>query len=156
MGIWNNGPSPVTTTVVLHYPIDIVAKTMNGIIRSYPRDFLKKKSNIGLGYFLFERPKGIDTPTIEVRMNAIDPHTTGVTITATTIGMSTTSADLQIDVSEVVEILSSKLRGVKNMDAVIKRNNSGNVLWGHIKSFGCLLFVIFFALWFISICVRFF
>lgn len=69
MGMWNNGPSPVTTTVTFNYPMDVVTHSLHDLIQSYPSAFLKKKENVGIGYFVFDRPKGIDTPTIEVRMS---------------------------------------------------------------------------------------
>ena len=156
MGMWNNGTSPVTTTVTFNYPMVVFAHSLHDLIQSYPSAFLKKKENVGIGYFVFDRPKGIDTPTIEVRMSNLGPQNTSVVITATTAVVYTSSADLQIDVSEIVDILSSKLHGVINMEAVIKRNNSGNGLWGHIKTLGCLLFVIIFTLLFIGTCIDYF
>jgi hypothetical protein len=57
--------------------------------------------------------------------------------------MTVSPTDLQIAITEVQNILMSELKGEDNDNILktIKENNSGNGLWGCLKTVGCLAFI---------------
>lgn len=63
-------------------------------------------------------------------------------------GFAVSSSELQTSISEVENIILGVLKGAnkKDLDAIIKSNNSGNGSFSCIQSIGCAVFVIFMIL----------
>ncbi|MBR3089858.1 MAG: hypothetical protein IKH02_12685 [Prevotella sp.] len=138
-------PTPITNTVILDYPLDKVKFAIHSLLSKYPRYFIAKKNGINdeLHTYIFDRPKGIDTPTIRMTLLSLEGNKTSVEFYCTSNSMTVSPTDLQIAITEVQNILMSELKGEDNDNILktIKENNSGNGLWGCLKTVGCLAFI---------------
>lgn len=136
-------PTPVTSKVIVSFPITTVKDAVRSLLRSYPKFFITKKNGINdeLGTYIFDRPKGIDTPTIRITLQKVNENQTCIELHSSSRSMTSTAPDLQLSITEVQNILMAKLSGKSRNDIlkIIKRNNSGNGVWGCIKSLGCLI-----------------
>ena len=136
-------PTPVTSRVTITFPIGDVKETILYLIRVFPRYFVAKKNGINeeLGTFVFDRPKGVDTPTIRLTLSAVDEKNTNVDIHCSSSSFTSTAPDLQVAITEVQNILMAKLNGKSDeaIKKVIKKNNSGNGVWGCLKTIGCIV-----------------
>lgn len=138
--------TPVSTRIIVKYPIEVVKDAIDSLLKKYPQYFLVKKNgvNAALGTYLFDRPKGIDTPTIRLMLSSIDELNTAIEINCSSDTATTSSSNYQVAISEVQNILVAKLNGKTDdeMLAIIKDNNSGNGFIGCVKTFGCIAFII--------------
>lgn len=138
-------PTPVTSKVTVAFPIGDVKKAIAYLIRVFPQYFVAKKNGINeeLGTYIFDRPKGVDTPTIRLTLSAVDEKSTNVEIHCSSSSFTSTPPDLQVAITEVQNILMAKLDGKSDeaIKEVIKKNNSGNGVWGCLKSIGCIVVV---------------
>lgn len=138
-------PTPVTNKVTIAFPIGDVKKAIRYLMREFPQYFIAKKNGINeeLGTYVFDRPKGVDTPTIRLTLSTIDDNNTNVEMHCSSSSFTSTPPDLQVAITEVQNILMAKLNG-KSDEAIketIKKNNSGNGVLGFLKSIGCIVVV---------------
>ena len=138
-------PIPVTSKVTVDFPIGDVKESIQYLLRVFPQYFIAKKNGINeeLGTFVFSRPKGVDTPTIRLTLSAVDEKSTNVEIHCSSSSFTPTPPDLQVAITEVQNILMAKLNGKPDeaIKEVIKKNNSGNGVWGCLKTIGCIVVV---------------
>ena len=138
-------PTPVTNRVTIAFPIGEVKKAIRYLLREFPQYFVAKKNGINeeLATYVFDRPKGVDTPTIRLTLSAVDDGNTTVEIHCSSSSFTSTPPDLQVAITEVQNIMMAKLNGKSDeaIKDVIKKNNSGNGLFGCLKSIGCIVVV---------------
>ena len=139
-------PTPLTSKVTFTFPIGDVKESIQYLLRVFPQYFIAKKNGINdeLGTFVFDRPKGVDTPTIRLTLSAVDEKSTNVEIHCSSSSFTSTPPDLQVAITEVQNILMAKLNGKSDeaIKEVIKMNNSGNGVWGCLKTIWCIVIVV--------------
>lgn len=137
--------TPLSSSVTVDFPLEKVKEAVSFLLNKYPQYFIAKKNGINndLGTYIFDRPKGIDTPTMRITLSAISDNQTKVDINCSSQSMTASSADYQVAITEVQNILAAKLNGKSDQEIleVLKKNNSGNGVWGCIKSIGCVVIV---------------
>lgn len=137
--------TPLSSSVSIDFPLDKVKEAVSFLLKTYPQYFIAKKNGINndLGTYIFDRPKGIDTPTMRITLSALDDKRTKVDINCTSQSMTSSSADYQVAITEVQNILMAKLNRKSEQEIleVLKNNNSGNGVWGCIKSIGCVVII---------------
>ena len=124
------------------------------MLKTYPQYFIAKKNGINndLGTYLFDRPKGVDTPTIRITLSAINDNQTKLDINCTSQSMTASSADYQVAITEVQNIIMAKLNEKSEQEIleVLKKNNSGNGVWGCIKNIGCVVIIVLIIIYIIG------
>lgn len=135
-------PTPISVHATIHFPLNEVKGAIRSLLATFPQYFIRKKNstNEELGTYVFDRPKGVDTPTIRLTVSTVNEEDTNIEIQCSSNSFTATS-DLQIAVAEVQNILMAKLNGKSDdeIKKVIKKNNSGNGVLGCFKSIGCLI-----------------
>ena len=151
MILMNDIAIPATNDVLVDYPIQNVKQAVAFLLECYsPKYFIPKKNGINptLGTYVFSRPKGIKTPTIRLTLHQIEGNKTKMVFSSSSDGFAVSSSELQTSISEVENIILGVLKGAnkKDLDAIIKSNNSGNGCFSCIQSIGCAVFVVFMIL----------
>lgn len=138
--------TPLYSIITFDFPLNQVKDAINFLLQMFPQYFIAKKNGINnvLGTYVFDRPKGVDTPTIRMTVSSIDNNKTKVEFSCSSNSISASSSDYQVAITEVQNILIAKLKGRTDQEVleVIKKNNSGNGFWGGLKTVGCVVFVI--------------
>ena len=140
----NIEPIPVTSKVTIAFPIGDVKDSIRFLIEEFPQYFIPQKNGINedLGTYVFNRPKGVDTPTIRLTLSAVDENNTNVEFHCSSSSITSSTPDMQVAITEVLNILIDKLNGksIEEIKETIKKNNSGNGVFGCFKSIGCIVF----------------
>lgn len=140
-------PMPVNSCIEVNYPIEKVKNGIEELLRDYPKYFIVGKNGCcsEIGTYVFTRPKGINTPTLRITLSQINDLKTKIDINSSSSSFMVDSPDLQIAITEVYNIFIAKLKNFseKEIKKVIKQNNSGNGVWGCVKTFGCGLALLF-------------
>ena len=138
--------TPINSNIIVDFPLDEVKNAIIFLLQMFPQYFIAKKNGINneLGTYAFDRPKGIDTPTILMALSSINQNKTKVEFNCSSNSISPSSSDYQVAINEVQNILMAKLKGCSDQEVleVIKKNNSGNGIRGSIKTIGCVAFLI--------------
>ena len=146
--------TPLSSSATVGFPLEKVKEAVTFLLNNYSQYFIAKKNGINndLGTYIFDRPKGIDTPTIRITLSSISDNQTKVDINCSSQSMTTSSADYQLAITEVQNILAAKLNGKSDQEIleVLKMNNSGNGVWGCIKGIGCLVVIVVMIIYLIS------
>lgn len=164
MLIINTEAAPVNSSITVNYPLEWVKKCIEELLKDYSQYFVvvKNGNNSELNTYVFSRPKGIDTPIIRITLAQIEDFKTQIDINASSQSFTVTPPDLQLAITEILNILVAKLKGSTGdkLEKILKKNNSGNGTWGCLKTIGCgaiLLFIVFFfGLVFIRFVLEFF
>ena len=118
--------TPISSSISIVFPLDKVKEAVSFLLKTYPQYIIAKKNGINndLGTYIFDRPKGIDTPTMRITLSAIGDNQTHVDMSCTSQSMTASSADYQVAITEVQNILMAKLNGKSEQEIleVLKKN----------------------------------
>ncbi len=146
--------TPLSSAISIDFPLVKVKEAVSFLLKTYPQYFIAKKNGINndLGTYLFDRPKGVDTPTIRITLSAINDNQTKLDINCTSQSMTASSADYQVAITEVQNIIMAKLNEKSEQEIleVLKKNNSGNGVWGCIKNIGCVVIIVLIIIYIIG------
>jgi hypothetical protein len=129
------GQTPISTNIELPYSAEVVKNAIRAILQEYsPKYFSYKESGINneTGTYNFTRTKWSNVPNFLVTVTERGEEKTSITINCSSDLYTTSPSSLQTDTTEIINILSEKLKGAtdEEMQEVIKKNSSGNGIGG--------------------------
>lgn len=140
----SNNTNPLSSNILVNFPIKEVGKTIVSIISENPSSYISNTNqlNKALNSFCFQIPTGLDGSEIRINLYKDSEATTIVNITATPISnLYTTPSDLQNSISEVQNVIYSKLNGASINEIKKLKTYSSGTKKGCSFVFSTILFI---------------